>query len=449
VEEEAMRIFRDRQDAGQRLATFLGRFADEHPLVLALPRGGVPVGYEVARAIGAPLDVLIVRKIGAPFQRELGVGAVTEGGTMFVDDDMCTALGITRDEIDDIVARERFEIDRRVQRYRAGKPLPSLEGKTVILVDDGVATGGTARAAIRALRLLRPAKIVFAVPVASVQAAEVLTREADEFVAVETPGDLMAIGAWYRDFHQVDNGEVAAWLQRARSGSVAEEAVMADEEDTVEIDVDGAKIDGTLAIPMGATGIVVFAHGSGSSRFSPRNRYVASVLNSAGLGTLLMDLLTEEEEQRDEITRELRFDIGMLADRVVSVVDWIARAEITRGLKIGCFGSSTGAAAALIAAAARSETVAAVVSRGGRPDLAGDALPRVHVPTLLIVGGNDQEVLELNREALRELQCEKELVVIPGATHLFGEPGTLGKVAELAADWFTRHLAPREVGATV
>jgi putative phosphoribosyl transferase len=219
-----MRIFRDRQDAGQGLGKLLRHFAAEHPLVLALPRGGVPVGYEVARALGAPLDVLIVRKIGAPLQPELGVGAITEGGTRFLDADMCAGLGITRDEIDDIVAREQFEIDRRVQRYRAGKPLPALEGKTVILVDDGVATGGSARAAIRALRGLRPAKVVFAVPVASMQAAEVLAREADEFIAVDTPADMIAIGASYRDFHQVDNGEVAGWLQRARGGAVENEA---------------------------------------------------------------------------------------------------------------------------------------------------------------------------------------------------------------------------------
>jgi dienelactone hydrolase len=193
----------------------------------------------------------------------------------------------------------------------------------------------------------------------------------------------------------------------------------------------------------------LFAHGSGSSRFSPRNRYVASVLQSAGLGTLLMDLLTAEEEQRDDLTGELRFDIDLLAMRVVRAVDWLARAEDTRGLRIGCFGSSTGAAAALVAAAERPNEVAAVVSRGGRPDLAAPSLPRVRAPTLLIVGGSDYEVLELNREALAQLSCEKELTIVRGATHLFEEPGALARVATLAAEWFSRHLPLREHAATL
>ncbi|HEX9105400.1 MAG TPA: phosphoribosyltransferase family protein, partial [Polyangia bacterium] len=209
-----MKIFSDRHEAGQRLAPLVQRFAGADTIVLGLPRGGVPVAYEVARALAAPLDVLVVRKIGAPFQPELGLGAITEGGGRFVDEQMCAALGVEPEEVDAIAAREAVEIDRRVRRYRNGRPLPSLAGKTVILVDDGVATGGTARAAIAALRALGPKQIVFAVPVAAVQSVEVLRDAADELVAVEVPEDLAAIGAWYRDFHQVDDAEVAAELAR-------------------------------------------------------------------------------------------------------------------------------------------------------------------------------------------------------------------------------------------
>ena len=434
-----MKIFSDRHEAGKRLAPLVARFAGKDAIVLGLPRGGVPVAYEVARALGAPLDVLIVRKIGAPFQPELGVGAICEGGTRFVDQSMCAALGITSDEIDEIAARESAEIERRVRRYRDGRSLPSLAGKTVILVDDGVATGGTARAAIAALRGLGPRRIIFAVPVAAVQAAELLARAADELIAVEVPDDLIAIGAWYQDFRQVGDDEVAGLLGHdAQAEAPAADATAAEE--TVRIDVDGVALEGNLTIPAGARGLVIFAHGSGSSRFSPRNGYVASVLQAAGLGTLLMDLLTADEERVDEVTRELRFDIDFLAERVACAVDWAARAPATRGLAIGCFGSSTGAAAALVAAAARPDHVAAVVSRGGRPDLAGDALARVRAPTLLLVGGEDRVVIGLNREALHALDCEKKLTIIPGATHLFEEPGTLARVAALAADWFARHL---------
>ena len=201
-------------------------------------------------------------------------------------------------------------------------------------------------------------------------------------------------------------------------------------------------LEGNLAIPPGAVGIVVFAHGSGSSRHSPRNRAVAGALREGGLATLLMDLLTAEEEAVDDETARLRFDIDLLAERLVDATDWLGEAEETRGLPVGYFGASTGGGAALVAAARRPNVVRAVVSRGGRPDLAGAALGRVHAPTLLIVGGADHVVLELNGEAFERLRCDKKLEVVPGAAHLFEEPGALEQVAGLARDWFHRHLAP-------
>ncbi|WP_257451525.1 dienelactone hydrolase family protein [Archangium lipolyticum] len=206
------------------------------------------------------------------------------------------------------------------------------------------------------------------------------------------------------------------------------------------------RLGGTLAIPEGAQGLVIFAHGSGSSRHSPRNRYVAYSLRMAGLGTLLFDLLTEDEEVEDEVTAALRFDIDFLARRLGEVTDWVfAHPELMR-MRVGYFGSSTGAAAALVAAAERPETIGAVVSRGGRPDLAGGALERVQAPTLFIVGGADDVVLELNQRAWERLRAPKELEVIAGATHLFPERGALERVAEVAAGWFTRFLGvPQEL----
>ena len=219
-----------------------------------------------------------------------------------------------------------------------------------------------------------------------------------------------------------------------------------DYERTVRVPAGPVTLEGDLAIPEGAQGVVLFAHGSGSSRHSPRNRRVAQLLNQARLATLLVDLLTPDEEVAERRTGHLRFDIGLLAERLVEAADWLGRQPDTRDLALGCFGASTGAAAALVAGAARPHTVCAVVSRGGRPDLAGPALPVVRAPTLLIVGGDDLTVLELNRQAHERLHCEKRLVVIPGATHLFEEPGALEEVARLARDWFERHLAHQAAG---
>lgn len=199
-------------------------------------------------------------------------------------------------------------------------------------------------------------------------------------------------------------------------------------------------LEGNLSLPKDATGIVLFAHGSGSSRHSPRNRYVAQRLNEAKLATLLVDLLTRDEEAVDLRTMQIRFDIDLLAERLLGVTDWVAEYNHTQHLRVGYFGASTGAAAALVAAAARPTVVQAVVSRGGRPDLAGSALEHVRAPTLLIVGGNDVQVIELNRWALAQLRCEKQLVIVPGATHLFEEPGALDEVARLAREWFVRYL---------
>ena len=207
-------------------------------------------------------------------------------------------------------------------------------------------------------------------------------------------------------------------------------------------------LEGNLNIPEGARGIVLFAHGSGSSRHSPRNRYVAQLLNQASFATLLVDLLTAEEEAIDLRTAQLRFDIGLLAERLAGVTDWLARHPDTQPLRIGYFGASTGAAAALVAAAERPAAIGAVVSRGGRPDLAGPYLPRVRAPTLLIVDGNDFQVIELNRAAFAQLRCEKELAIVPGATHLFEEPGALDQVEQLAREWFQQYLAQGEAFAT-
>lgn len=210
---------------------------------------------------------------------------------------------------------------------------------------------------------------------------------------------------------------------------------------SVTVPVDSVRLDGTLSVPTAASGVVLFAHGSGSSRHSPRNRFVADLLNESGLATLLIDLLIADEQEVDLQTAQLRFDIPFLAKRLVAITEWLSRHTGVRGLSLGQFGASTGAGAALVAAAEKPGLVRAVVSRGGRPDLAGRALARVTAPTLLIVGGADTLVIDLNRKAMAQMHCEKHLQIIPGAGHLFEEPGALKKVAGLARDWFVEKLS--------
>lgn len=215
----------------------------------------------------------------------------------------------------------------------------------------------------------------------------------------------------------------------------------------VKVPTSGVVLDGYLTIPADASGIIAFAHGTGSGRHSPRNQYVAQMLRDLGLATLLLDLLTENEGMEDTRTGHIRFDISRLGQRVTGAVDWLGHSPDTRQLQIGLFGASTGAAAALLAAAERPDEVRAVVSRGGRPDLAAGFLDRVEAPTLLIVGGNDVPVIDMNRQAFDQLHCEKRMEIVTGATHLFEEPGALEQVVRLAVDWFNRHLVRTEAGA--
>ncbi|MFD5135008.1 phosphoribosyltransferase family protein [Streptomyces sp. NPDC058378] len=418
-------LFTDRTDAGRQLAEALRHLERRDPVVLGLPRGGVPVAYEVARALGAPLDVIVVRKLGVPYRPELGFGAIGEGGARVISDEIVRHAGVREKDLKAVERAEEAELLRRAQTYREGRPRLPLEGRTVVVVDDGVATGATARAACQVVRAQGASHVVLAVPVASPDVAARLREDVDEVVCLSTPQLFSAVGEWYRDFSQTSDEEVVSLLARASTGTATAEEV--------EVDAGGVPLAGDLVLPGDAGAVVVFAHGSGSSRLSPRNRAVAGVLNRAGLGTLLFDLLTPGEE----VYRANVFDIGLLAGRLADTTSWLRRRV---SLPVGSFGASTGAAAALRAAAATDSGVGAVVSRGGRPDLAGADLSGVRAPTLLVVGGADTTVIDLNRQAQAALHCENRLEIVPGATHLFEEPGALDRVAELARDWFTTHL---------
>lgn len=432
-------MFVDRVDAGRLLGARLGYLRGEDTVVLGLPRGGVPVAFEVARTLGAPLDVIVVRKLGVPFQPELGMGAIGEDDVRVIDEEIVRMAHVSADELAAVEARERAELQRRAERFRGGRVRIPLRGRTVVVVDDGIATGSTARAACQVARAHGAARVVLAVPVAPPDWTERLGRDPDELVCLETPTPFVAIGQWYADFSQTSDQEVVDCLRQAAalSGQPTGVGTVLPRNEEIDVQAGPVRLAGCLTVPEGPRGFVLFAHGSGSSRYSPRNHFVATALNRAGLGTLLFDLLTVEEE----VDRANVFDIELLARRLVDTTAWLHALPEVQGLPVGLFGASTGAGAALWAAAGPDAGVAAVVSRGGRPDLAAPRLAEVSAPTLLIVGGHDEVVLELNRWAQAQLRCENRLAVVPGATHLFEEPGTLDAVADLAREWFVDHLA--------
>lgn len=442
-----MSIFEDRVDAGRQLGRRLWDLRGKDIVVLGLPRGGVPVAAEVAAALDAPLDVIVVRKLGLPYQPELAMGAIGEGGARVLEDHVLAQSRVDEDELRAVEDRERAVLESRVASFRKGRHRQDLTGRIAVIVDDGIATGSTARVACKIARQLGAARVVLAVPVAP---ADTLARlvEPDEVVCLATPHQFTAVGYHYRDFSPTEDDEVVQLLDAAArrlhdapaypGTNPAAAPEPAEVEEEVEIPAHGVRLAGQLHLPVPARAVVVFAHGSGSSRHSPRNRFVAGVLQHAGLGTLLLDLLTPAEE-RD---RANVFDIRLLARRLTAVTEWLGTREDTAVCDVGYFGASTGTAAALWSASEPFARVTAVVSRGGRPDLAGPRLAAVRAPTLLIVGGMDTEVLELNRQAKAQLRCPNQLAVVQGATHLFEEPGTLAAAAILARDWFGKHLAP-------
>ena len=430
-----MTRFRDRQDAGRQLALRLLPYALERPLVLAIPRGGVPVAYEIARALEAPLDLWSTRRVLTPDGKRT-LGAVALGGTLSLHRHALRREEISADALDAQVRAAARQVGEEDAKLRGGRAPQEVEGRTVVLVDDGCHTGETARATLEALRSAGAGSIVLAVGAAPREVLATLEQESDAVVCGVTSDLPRAVGAFYEDYPRVGDDQVRDMCARA---ALRPGAAVASGAQEVRIPLPGGVLEGELMVPKDPVGLVLFAHGSGSGRKSPRNRKVAASLQRHGLGTLLFDLLTAQEEREDAVHGAHRFDVERLADRLRVATDWTAREPATARLALGYFGSSTGAAAALLASVDQPR-VRAVVSRGGRPDLAMEHLQQVDAPTLLLVGGEDPEVLALNRRAYERLWAPRQLVVVPRGSHLFEEPGTLEQVAALACDWFLRFL---------
>jgi putative phosphoribosyl transferase len=415
--------FEDREEGARRLLSQLEDLKGQNPLVLGVPRGAIPMAGIIADGLGGELDMILVKKVGHPRQPEFAVGAVTEDGEIILDLGAREGQGITQEEIGDAALRQVEVLRKRRAEIAHGRRPVDPKDRVVVIVDDGIATGATMSAAVQSVKAKGARRIIVAAPVASRRAVTVLELAGAEVRAVAIPKNFGAVGYYYRSFAQVSDAEVGAFFKVKPAA----------------VEVGALKLKGVLALPEGASGLVLFAHGSGSGRLSPRNQFVAEMLNKQGIATLLVDLLTEEEA----LDRANIFDIDLLADRLIEITHWIGERESLRSLTLGYFGASTGAGAALAAAAELGGVgrVAAVVSRGGRPDLAGQRLEEVQAPALLIVGGDDEPVIELNQRAYQRLRCERKIEIVAGATHLFEEPGTLEIAAELATAWFQTHFA--------
>ncbi|GAA4954259.1 phosphoribosyltransferase family protein [Streptomonospora halophila] len=425
--------FTDRSEAGRRLAERVRPHVSEDPVVLALPRGGVPVGAELARMLRIPLDVVVVRKIGVPGHPELGVGAIAEDGHACYDDTALARLRLTREDLAATVAAERAELERRLELYRRGRPAPQLRGRDVVVVDDGVATGGTARAALRTVRRRNPARLLLAVPVAAQAALDALADETDRVVALTVPDNFRAVGEWYRDFGQLTDEEVTALISDPRDARSAPSRAVRIRAGEVHLDAELATVAG-----MRATVVVAVEHG----REDPVQRAVAAGLGRAGYATLLLDLLTPDEARRQEAAEGAPSEVSAAeaAGRLAAAVGWLRRSTEAAEGRVGVLGSGRGAPAALRAAADHPADIAAVVLNGGRPDAAGEALGRVRAPVLALVQGSDSFVRELAEWALSRTSGPGEARTVAGAEGLISGAAAWRDVGAAAADWFEHHL---------
>lgn len=417
--------FEDRREAGRRLADEVARRDIDDPLVLGLPRGGVPVAFAVADRLEAQLDVVLVRKISPPDSPEYGIGAVGEDDVLLLDREKLGRLGMEESDLRGAIERERGELEARARRYRGASSGVPVRDRTCVLVDDGVATGVSASAAIRVLRSRGAGRIVFAVPVGAPASVDRLREEADEVICLLEPPSFTAVGTWYHDFTQTTDGEVVDLLGHAAR------AVVTEREE--QLPAGRVSLPAEVVVPDEPAGLVVFAHGSGAR--SPRYRTIARRAHAGGLATVLLDLLTPREAQ----VRDHLLDVRLLADRLVAVLDWTAADDALAGLPIGLFGVGAGAAAALDVAAG-APRVGAVVSRGGRLDLVQGDLREVRQPTLLLVGTGDDRRAARTREAVGRLAGPHELTVVTASEDDVDEPGTIEEVAGAALDWFLRHL---------
>lgn len=449
-----MKQFKSRSEAGQLLAAKLQAYTNNPDvLVLALPRGGVPVAFEIAQSLQAALDVFLVRKLGVPGHEELAMGAISSGGDRVLNKEIIEALQLSESVVERVTQSEQEEMSRREAAYRPNRPSLSIQGKTIILVDDGLATGSTMLAAIRAVQKLKAAKIVIAVPVAPASTYESIKKLGDEMICLMTPEPFYGVGLWYEDFSQTSDEEVIRLLEKAESWRKIPEPPPRSLDDQlpgfhqISIPVGSVELSGKLLLHEGENkGFIMLVQGTGYPGQSPQHEHIAHKLYEAGFSTVRFDLLTADEEGSELKSRHLRFDIPLLTRRLTQATDWVMHDLATEDQPLGYFSSSTGTGAVLKAAGAIGRSIKAIVSLSGRPDLAGESLSKVTAPTLLLMGGQDISIMDLNvcaRSRMRPGLVRIE--VVPQASHLFEEEGALERAANLTTRWFERHLVDQKI----
>jgi putative phosphoribosyl transferase len=469
--------FRDRGAAGRALAQELGGYRGQPGVVvLGLARGGAPVARAVADALRVPVGVVVARKVGVPGIAEVALGAVAEGGHRVIADAVTWYLGVPSPLVDRLAVREQTELERTVAIYRLRLEPLDLRGRTVIIVDDGLATGATMRAAIRSVRDRHPARVIVAVPVASRAAADEVQREADDLAVVVMPPRFHSVSASYQNYSPVSDADVLSLMsQPRRHGSpfVADIAIRPgtaltridrpsrDTERTIGIPAFDATVVGELGVPRLARpqerrersgdvrGLVILPNAGGGGRNSYMERYLAGRLRLAGYATLRLDLLTREEQWADEADASRRFDVQRAAARLACACEWVEREGVAGAHRTILAASGAGAAAALVTAARRPGHIDAVIARRGRVDLAAADLGRVEAPVLLIAGADDLDALRRNTDAAERLRHGAVSIRIPRAGAAFDEPGALGAVAEHTVGWLDRvDVRHRHTGAS-
>jgi putative phosphoribosyl transferase len=433
--------FRDRVEAGQRLVKLVQQYQSQHPLVIGVPDGGVPVALEVAAALQAPFEVWAGEKLGSPEHPGLRLGAIAEGDVVFLDHSLPTQMGTQ--PLEALIARKQLLLHERSLRLRGSARLPDVTGRTVLVVDDGVATGATLHAVLLAVKSHKPRELVVAVPVGAISRLAALRRIADHVHALEETRNLVAIGAWYDDFTRVPEPQIADVLRhpsRALAHSLQSTEALPANTREIDVHVEGVTLCGTLAVPHDAKALVIVASASGTSRFDASNRFLAAELRKRNLATLLFDLLTHREELRALEAGKFRFDLELLSRRLLAATHWVAHNRETEWMRVGFLEGPIGPGVALDAAARRPNVVQAIAAIGASPHIARSYFGKTKAPTLWLVGETDAAVLSLDPKEIAAIFGEADLEIVPGAGALFEEPGALEQVSALASRWFERWL---------